>query len=196
MSWWKKFFQKFFHLFISRFHLIKLVKVAQINYVSRNHLHCTANLNFGLIFKKAKHCWTLLTNFSFLFSWYFFLIMFCFLLNWRKNSNYFKIAVWWSNSMKQNFREFTFYILTCNSTQCYPSCNLQVVTSKTSHMGTKTESHNMCSSIDVLSKGFIDAFDQQGNLSSNQSGVDCRSNIIRISSSSWPIHTYHIYIKL
>ena len=57
---------------ISRFHLIKLVKVAQINYVSRNHLHCTANLNFGLIFKKAKHCWALSTNFSFLFSWSYF----------------------------------------------------------------------------------------------------------------------------
>ena len=25
------------------------VKVAQINYVSRNQLHCTANLNFGLM---------------------------------------------------------------------------------------------------------------------------------------------------
>ena len=53
---------------ISRFHLIKLVKVAQINSVSRNHLHCTANLNFGLIFKKAKHCWAWSTSFSFLFS--------------------------------------------------------------------------------------------------------------------------------
>jgi hypothetical protein len=28
--------------------------VAQINYVSRNQLHCTANLNFGLMCKKAK----------------------------------------------------------------------------------------------------------------------------------------------
>ena len=46
----------------------KDVKVAQINYVSRNQLHCTANLNFGLMCKKAKHCWALSTNFSFLFS--------------------------------------------------------------------------------------------------------------------------------
>ena len=41
--------------------------------------------------------------------------MFCFLLNWRKNSNYFKIAVWWSDSMKRNFGGFTFnlHLLTC-----------------------------------------------------------------------------------
>jgi hypothetical protein len=31
-----------------------LLKVAQINYVSRNQLHCTANLNFGLMYKKGK----------------------------------------------------------------------------------------------------------------------------------------------
>ena len=31
------------------------LKVAQINYFSRNQPHCTANLNFGLICKKAKH---------------------------------------------------------------------------------------------------------------------------------------------
>ena len=66
----------------------------QINYVSKNQLHSTANLNFGLMGKEAKHCWVFSTNFSFLFSWFFFLIMFCFLLNWRKKSNYFKIAVW------------------------------------------------------------------------------------------------------
>ena len=48
------------------------------------------------------------TNISFLFSWWFFLIMFCFLLNCRKNSNYFKIAVWRSESMKRNFGGFTF----------------------------------------------------------------------------------------
>ena len=46
----------------------KDVKVAQINFVSRNQLHCRANLNFGLMCKKAKHCWTLSPNFSFLFS--------------------------------------------------------------------------------------------------------------------------------
>ena len=72
--------------------------MAQINYVSRNQLHCKANLNFGLMYKKAKHCWGLSTNFLFLISWYLFLIMFCFLLNWRKNSNYFNIAVWQSES--------------------------------------------------------------------------------------------------
>ena len=44
--------------------LIAQVKVAQINYVSRNQLHSTANLNFGLMCKKAKHCWALSTNFS------------------------------------------------------------------------------------------------------------------------------------
>ena len=47
-------------------------------------------------------------DFSFQFSWSFFLIMFCFLLNWRKNSNYFKIAKWQSDSMKRNFWGFTF----------------------------------------------------------------------------------------
>ena len=47
---------------------ISKVKVAQINYVSRNQLHCTENLNFGLMYKKAKHCWALSTNFLFLFS--------------------------------------------------------------------------------------------------------------------------------
>ena len=44
------------------------VKVAQINYVLRNQLHCTANLNFGLMYKKAKHCWALSTKILFLFS--------------------------------------------------------------------------------------------------------------------------------
>ena len=44
------------------------LKVAQTNYVSRNQLHCTANLNFGLMCKRAKHCWALPTNFSFQFS--------------------------------------------------------------------------------------------------------------------------------
>ena len=74
------------------------IKTTQINYVSRNQLHHTENLNFGLMCKKAKHCRALSTNFYFLFSWLSFLIMFCFLLNWRKNSNYFKIAVWRSDS--------------------------------------------------------------------------------------------------
>ena len=82
--------------------------MAQINYVSKNQLHWTANLNFDLIYKKAKHCWTLTINFLFPFSWYFFLIMFCFLLNWQENSNYFKIAVWLSDSIKRNFRGLIF----------------------------------------------------------------------------------------
>ena len=34
--------------------------------------------------------------------------MFCFLLNWCKNSIFFKIAVWQSVSMKRNYRGFTF----------------------------------------------------------------------------------------
>ena len=37
-----------------------MIKGAQINYVSRNRLHCTANLNFGLMCKTA--------NFLFLFN--------------------------------------------------------------------------------------------------------------------------------
>ena len=81
-----------------------MLKVAQINYVSRNQLHCTAHLNFGLICKKAKHCWALSTNFLILFSWQFFLIMFCFLLNWRKNSNYLKnscMAKWFHETELQ-----------------------------------------------------------------------------------------------
>ena len=41
-----------------------LLKVTQINYLSRNQLHSTENLNFGLMGKKAKHCWALSTNFS------------------------------------------------------------------------------------------------------------------------------------
>ena len=47
---------------------LALLKMSQINYVSRNQLHCRANLNFGLISKKAKHYWALSTNFLFLFS--------------------------------------------------------------------------------------------------------------------------------
>ena len=42
----------FFYLVFPRFDLIK---VTQINYVSRNQLHCTANSNFDLMCKKAKH---------------------------------------------------------------------------------------------------------------------------------------------
>ena len=39
------------------------LKLTQINYVSRNQLHPTANLNFGLMGKKAKHCGALSTLF-------------------------------------------------------------------------------------------------------------------------------------
>ena len=84
------------------------VKVAQIYYVSKNQLHCTANLNFDFMCKKAKHGWALSTNFLFLFIWYFFLIMFSFMLN-RQNSNSSKyVAVWRCDSMKQNFGRFIF----------------------------------------------------------------------------------------
>ena len=41
----------------ARIYIPSNIKVALINYVSRNQLHCTANLNFGLMCKKAKHCW-------------------------------------------------------------------------------------------------------------------------------------------
>ena len=43
------------------------VKGAQINYVSRNKVHCT---DFGLMSKKGKtlYCWAFSKNFSFLFS--------------------------------------------------------------------------------------------------------------------------------
>ena len=41
-----------------------VLKVTQVNYVSRNQLHHTANLNLGLMRKKANHCWVLKTNFS------------------------------------------------------------------------------------------------------------------------------------
>jgi hypothetical protein len=75
---------QFFKHFITK---SEPLKVAQINYVSRHQLHCTANFNFGLMCKKAEYFWALSRNFSFLFSWYFFLIMFCFLLNLRKISN-------------------------------------------------------------------------------------------------------------
>ena len=61
---------------------------------------------------KAKHCRVLSTNFllsvqyktdtkqNMVFS--------LALLNWRKNSNFFMIAVWGSDSMKQNYRGLTF----------------------------------------------------------------------------------------
>ena len=47
---------------------IFFIKVTQINYISRNQLHHTANLNFGLTCKKVKHCWMLSSNFLVQFS--------------------------------------------------------------------------------------------------------------------------------
>ena len=47
---------------------IKVTQINSINYVSRNQLHSTANLNFDLMGKKAKHCCALSTNFSVQFS--------------------------------------------------------------------------------------------------------------------------------
>ena len=82
--------------------------MAQINYLSRNQIHCTANLNFGLMFKKAKHCWALLTNFLILFRWVQVIVFLsCFASCWI-GANYFKIDVLRSDSMKRNFRGFTF----------------------------------------------------------------------------------------
>ena len=48
---------------------IFLVKVTQINFVWRNQLHHTANLNYDLMCKKAKHCCVLSTNCFAQFSW-------------------------------------------------------------------------------------------------------------------------------
>ena len=54
-----------FPIFLQGSKLKRDIKVAQIDYVSRNQLHCTANLNFGLMCKKDK---TLLGFFNKLFS--------------------------------------------------------------------------------------------------------------------------------
>ena len=74
-----------------------VVKVAQINYVSRNQLDCTANLNFGLMCKKAKNCWALSTNFI---SVQLIVFFEC------KNSNHFKkgcMAKWLNETELQAF---------------------------------------------------------------------------------------------
>ena len=44
-------------LFMFSINQPSFLKVTQFYYVSRNQLHYTANLNFGLKGKKAKHCW-------------------------------------------------------------------------------------------------------------------------------------------
>ena len=129
------------------------LKVAQINYVLRNQLHCTAKLNFGLICKKAKHCWALSTNFSFQFSWYFFLIMFCFMLNWRKTSNYFKIAEWRSDSMKRNFGGFIFKLNLRNLVDQKPFQSWSLSTSPIKYFC--YYSTNRCAYIILIKKSFF-----------------------------------------
>ena len=98
------------------------LKVAQINQVSRNQLQSTEFLlstfeferqNIGCCCKqsfcvqfssKAKHDF-----FSFLSG----------LLNGRKNSNFFKIAVEGSDSMKRNYWGFTFNLVTFRASFVY-----------------------------------------------------------------------------
>ena len=61
--------------------------------------------------------------------------MFCFLLNWYKNSNFFKIAVWPSDSMKPNVRAFTFKIRVSKNS-CAPGLD-----------GQNREAHKLLNSI-------------------------------------------------
>ena len=82
------------------------LKVAQINYVSRNQLHSTAKLNFRLMSKNAKHCWALSTKFS--VQLIVFLDHVLLLAELAQKFNYFKVAVWLSDSMKRNFGIFNF----------------------------------------------------------------------------------------
>ena len=94
-------------LFIKEFR----VKVPQINYDSRNQLHHAANLNFGLMCKRVKHCSVLSTNFLFGSTdpkRNIIMKNYVALLNWHKNSNFFKIAVWRIDSMKWNYMDFTY----------------------------------------------------------------------------------------
>ena len=84
-------------------------KVGQINYVSRNQFHSTANLNFGLMCKKAKHCWALSTNFSvqlIVFLWSRFASWW---IGAKIQIKYFKIAVWWSDSWNGTSGDFSLY---------------------------------------------------------------------------------------
>ena len=80
--------------------------MAQINYVSRNQLYYIANLNFGLMCKKAKHCWALSSNFSVQLIFFDHVLLLAELT--QKFKLYFKIALWQSDSMKRNFRGFIF----------------------------------------------------------------------------------------
>ena len=95
--------------------LLDYVKVGQINYVSRNQFHSTKNLNFGLMCKKAKHCRALSTNFSVQL-----MVFLDHVLLLVELLQKFKISVWRSVSMKQNFGEFPFiYVLSYNSIEIY-----------------------------------------------------------------------------
>ena len=87
-------------------HLKIYVKVTQINYVSRNQLHSTANLNFGLMCKKGKTFLSFIINFS--VQLIVLLDHVLLLAELAQNSNYFKIAARRSDSMKRNFGGFTF----------------------------------------------------------------------------------------
>ena len=89
--------------------------MAQINYVSRNQLHSTANLNFGLMCKKEKHCWAFSANFSVQFSWLFFPDHVLLLAELAQKFKLFKIAVWRSDSMKRNLGGFTFHSFSCQA---------------------------------------------------------------------------------
>ena len=79
--------------------------MAQINYVSRNQLHCTANLKFGLMCIKSK---TLLVFVNKLFISVQLIVFLDHVLLLAELALKFKIAVWRSDSMKRNFRGFTF----------------------------------------------------------------------------------------
>ena len=71
--------------------------MAQIKYVSRNQLHCTANLNFGFV-----------NNLSFSVQLIFFLDHVLLLAKLPQKLKFFKIPVWRSDSMKRNFGRFIF----------------------------------------------------------------------------------------
>ena len=81
---------------------MSLGKVAQINYVSKNHLHSTANSNFG---QRAK---TLLGFDDKLLISVKLIVFLVHVLLLAEFAQKVKMAVWQSDSMKQNFREFAF----------------------------------------------------------------------------------------
>ena len=86
--------------------MLRQLKVAQINYVSRNQLHCTANFKFGLMYKKAKHCIAGLCQQTFHFCYADIFIWSCFPSCWIGAK--IQIAVWQSDFMKWNLGGFTF----------------------------------------------------------------------------------------